>query len=259
MRTWEFECAYDVAVYGDTLFVAESTSGLIAYRIAHDGDISEIGRGSIKGTEQIQIVHILKEGKYAAVSCGTGRAYVLDVTDPAEMVQVYSGWVGGILYGDMFPRRDKDGIFPINWHSRGIAWYSLNGKTPAEMTSGMPPNGSQMDGIDLLDSGLFIFPVRGKKIALMDPASPESPEIVDIKASPPGIPVRGIPTVNGSVVAFASRREGKVTTVDFSDQNCPTVMEDRCYDLSEGNCDRVVFHKGKMIIPAGHFGLFMEK
>ena len=148
-------------VHGDTLFVAEGTPGLTAYRIGQDGDISEIGRGSIGGDRRVQVVHILKDGKYAAVSCGTGMAYVLDVTNPAKMEQVYRGWVGGILYGDMFPCRYKDGVFPINWHARGIAWYSLNGKTPEEMTSRMPPNGSQMDGIDLLDNGLFVFPVRG--------------------------------------------------------------------------------------------------
>ncbi len=259
LRTWEFECVYDVAVHGDALFVAASGSGLIAYRIAEDGDISEIGRGNITGAERIQIVHILKDGKYAAVSGGGVLAYVLDVTDPAEMKQVYRGCVGGILYGDMFPCRDKDGIFPINWHARGIAWYSLNGKTPEEVTSGMPPQGSQLDGVDLLDSGLFIFPVRGSKLALLDPASPETPSLVDVRSVPANMPVRGIPTVNGNIAAFASRRDGKVVTVDLSDPNRPAVMAERCYDLSEGNCDRVVFHKGKMIIPAGHYGLFMER
>jgi hypothetical protein len=116
-----------------------------------------------------------------------------------------------------------------------------------------------MDGIDLLDNGLFIFPVRGRQLAFLDPASPETPNVVDIKSIPKNTWVRGIPTVDGKIAAFASRRDGRVVTVDLSDQAGPTVIEDRCYDLSKGNCDRIAFHKGKMIIPAGHYGLFMEK
>jgi hypothetical protein len=259
LRTWERECVYDVAVHGETLFVAEGEPGLTAYRIAEDGDISKIGSGSVKADQAVQIVHIMKDGKYAAVSCGTGMAYVLDVTDPAAMKQVYRGWVGGILYGDMFPCRDKDGVFPINWHSRGIAWYSLNGEKPEEIKRMLPPNGSQMDGIDLTDNGLFIFPVRGRQLAFIDPASPERPNVVDVKSIPGNTWVRGIPTVDGNLAAFASRREGKVVMVDLSNPDSPTVVKERCYDLSAGNCDRVAFHKGKMIIPAGHYGLFMEK
>ena len=116
-----------------------------------------------------------------------------------------------------------------------------------------------MDGVDLLDNGLFVFPVRGSKLAFLDPASPESPRLVDVTSVPADMPVRGIPTVNGNLVAFAARREGKVVTVDLSDQDHPTVVKERCYDLSEGNCGRVALHQGKMIIPAGHYGLFMEK
>lgn len=259
LKTWDRECVYDVAVHGDTLFVAEGDPGLTAYRIAADGDLAEIGRGSIQSSERVQIVHLLKDGKYAAVSCGTGTAYVLDVADPAKMVQVYRAGAGGILYADMFPRRDQDGVFPINWHSRGIAWYSLNGEKPEETKRNAPPSGSQMDGVDLLANGLFVFAVRGRQLAFLDPASPESPRLVDIKSIPPGTWVRGIPTVDGNLVAFAARREGKVVTVDLSDQDHPTVVQERCYNLSEGNCDRVAFHQGKMIIPAGHYGLFMEK
>lgn len=259
VKTWQHECVYDVAIHGDTLLVADGHSGLIAYRMAEDGSISEVGRGNTEKNERIQIVHLFKNGQYAAVSCGSSLAYVLDVTDLAKMKQVYRGGVGGILYGDMFPCKDKDGVFPINWHSRGIAWYSLNGPKPQMLTSGMPPEASQTGGIDLLDNGLFICPVDGTKLAFLDPASPKALNMVDIRSIPAGMSVRGIPTVNGNLVAFAARRDGMVVTVDISDPNRPTVVKQRCYDLSEGNCDRVAFHKGKMIIPAGHFGLFVEK
>jgi hypothetical protein len=259
LRTWERECVYDVSVLGDTLFVAENNVDLAVYRIAADGDLAEIARGQLPGGQGIQIVHPFLGGKYLAVSGGTGRCTILDATNPAEMKEVYGGGCGGILYGDMFPTRDLNGLFPINWHSRGIAWYDLNGAKPTVTSTGNPPQGSQLDGLDLLDSGLFVFPERGTRLALIDPKSPGEPKTVEVKDKVADMPIRGIPSVCGNLVVFASRRDGKVVTLDLSAPESPVVIKDRCYDLSQGNCDRVAFHKGKMIIPAGHYGLFMEK
>jgi len=259
LRTWKRECVYDVSVHGDTLFVAENKLDLAVYRIAADGDLTEIGRGQLDRNQSVQLVHPFMDGKYLAVSCGTGRFSILDATDFTQMKPVYGGGVGGILYGDMFPTRDRHGVFPVNWHCRGIAWYDLNGAASVVTSTKNPPLGSQMDGIDLLENGFFVFPMRGSKLAFLDPKSPANPKIVKVKGMVAGLPVRGIPTVCGDVVAFASRRQGKVVTLDLSDPEVPVVVKERCYDLSQGNCDRIAFHKGRMIIPAGHHGLFMEK
>lgn len=259
LRTWNRECVYDVAVRGDTLFVAENEQDLAAYRIAKDGDLTEIGRGQLDGKQSIQIVRPFLESQYLAVSGGTGSLAILDATDLASIKPVYGGGVGGILYGDMLPTRDLHGRFPVNWHSRGIAWYDLSGAVPIMTSKENPPQGSQLDGIDRLDNGLYVFPVGGSKLALIDAQAPEEPKTVDVEGVVSGFPIRGIPTVCGNLVAFASRRDGKVVVVDMSDPERPAVVRDRCYDLSEGNCDRIAFHRGKMIIPAGHYGLVMEK
>ena len=259
LQSWERECVYDVGIHGDTLFVAEDGRNIVAYQIAKDGTLTEIGRGRLPGGQSVQIVHPFMDGAYLAVSGGTGRFTVLDVTDPTQMKPVYSGGVRGILYGDMFPTHDRDGVFPVNWHSRGIAWYNLNETNAVAKSEGNPPKGSQLDGLDLMSNGQFVFTLRGSRLAFLDPNSPEQPQVVEVKDTFEKMPIRGIPTVNENLVVFASRRDGKVVTLDLSDPENPTVVKDRCYDLSQGNCDRVVFHKGKMIIPAGHFGLFMEK
>ncbi len=259
LRTWERECVYDVSVHGDTLLVAENIRDLAAYRIAADGDLMEIGRGHLPNNSSVQIVHPFMGGKYLAISSGTGHFFILDATDVTQMKSVYGGGAGSILYADMLPTRDWNGVFPVNWHSRGIAWYDLNGAAPAVKSIGNPPQGSQVDGIDLLDNGHFVFPVGGSRLALIDPKSPGEPKLVKVKGVVAGMPVRGIPTVCGDVVAFASRRDGNVVTLDVSRPESPVVVKDRCYDLSQGNCDRIAFYHGKMIIPAGHYGLFMEK
>ena len=259
LRTWERECVYDVSVCGDTLFVAENNLDVVAYRIATDGDLTEIGRGQLPRNQGVQIIRPFMAGRYLAVSGGTGRLSILDATDPANMKPVYGGGAGGILYGDMLPARDLAGVFPVNWHSRGIGWYDLNGATPVATSAGNPPQGSQLDGIDLLAGGFFVFPVRGNRLAFLDPKSPGEPKVVEVAGAVAGTRVSGIPTVCGDVVAFASRRDGKVVTVDLSVPERPVVVKDRCYDLSQGNCDRIAFHNGKMLIPAGHHGLFVEK
>lgn len=259
LRTWERECVYDVSVHGDTLFVAENNSDPAVYRIAADGDLTEIGRGQLDRNQGIQIVHPFMDGRYLAVSGGTGWFSIIDATDLTRLKPVYGGGAGGILYGDMLPTRDQNGVFPVNWHSRGIAWYDLNGAAPVVTSTGNPPQGSQLDGIDRLGNGLFVFPVRGARLALIDPKSPGEPRIVEVKGAVAGMPIGGIPSVCGNLVAFASRRDGRVVTVDLSAPESPVVVTNRCYDLSQGNCDRIAFHHGKMIIPAGHYGLFMEK
>ncbi len=259
LRTWSRECVYDVSVQGDMLYVAENNQDLVAYRIGADGDLTELARAQLDGKQTVQIVHPFLNGKYLAVSCGTGWFCILDATDLKRLKQVYGGGAGGILYGDMFPLRDRGGLFPVNWHSRGIAWYDLTGATPVLASKENPPQGSQLDGVDLLDNGLFVFPVRGSRLALIDPKAPGEPKTVQVKGLVPGLPVAGIPTVNGNLVAFASRRDGKVVTVDMTDPEHPVLVADRCYDLSQGNCDRIAFHHGKMIIPAGHYGLVVER
>ncbi len=259
LRTWERECAYDVNVLGDTLFVAENEVDVAVYRIAEDGDLTEIGRGQLERNQSVQIVHPFKAGRYLAVSGGTGRLSIVDATDFTRMKTVYGGGVGGILYGDMIPTRDQDGMFPVNWASRGMGWYGLNGAAPVAISMGNPPKGSQLDGVDLLSDGRFVFPYRLSRLAFIDPKSPGDPEVVEVDGMDANFPIRGIPTVHGDLVAFASRRDGKVVTVDVSAPEKPVLVRDRCYDLSLGNCDRVAFREGKMIIPAGHHGLFMEK
>lgn len=258
-RTWERDCVYDVCIQGDTLFSAENDGDLAIYRIAPDGDLTEIGRGPVDGNQSVQIVHPFRDGRFLAVSGGTGRFSILDAADLTNLKPVFGDGAGGILYGDMFPTRDRDGVFPVNWHSRGIAWYDLNGAAPARLSAGNPPQGSQLDGIDRLDDGRFVFPARGGRLALLDPKSPGEPKLVEVQGTLADFPIAGIPTVHGNLVALASRRDGKVVTLDLSTPETPVVVADRCYDLSRGNCDRVVFHHGKMIIPAGHLGLFMEK
>ncbi len=211
------------------------------------------------GKQSVQLIHPFLDGKYLAISGGSGWLGILDVTDVTQPKQVYGGGEGGILYGDMLPTRDLHGLFPVNWHSRSLAWYDLNSATPGRTSTGNPPQGNQLDGLDLLDNGLFVFPVRGSKLALLDPQSPGEPRIVDVEGVLKDFPIRGIPTVNGNLVTFASRRDGKVMTVDMSVPERPVVVKDRCYDLSEGNCDRIAFHDGKMVIPAGWYGLCMER
>ena len=259
LKTWKRECVYDVAVYGDKLFAAENNYDFVVYQIAADGDLSEISRSQLERKGNVQIIHILKDGKYAVVSGGGGTAYFLDLSDLKNIKQAFKCNVKSILYGDMFPMKDADGIVPVSAHGRGLTWVDMNGKKPKLITTGALPTSSQLDGLDLLDNGLMVLPQKGGKIALVNPKLPGEFKVVDVKTTMQNMPVRGIPTVDGNIVAFASRRDGKVFTVDFSNPESPVFIEDRYYDLSEGNCDRVVFYKGRMIIPAGHYGLFMEK
>ena len=259
INSWERESVYDVCIQDDILYSAENNKDIAVYKVSGDGNLSETARTQLERDQAVRILHPFLDGKFLAVSSGTGRFSILNSTDPAKLKAVYSNGIGGILYGDMLPERDLGGVFPVNWHSRGIAWYSLRGKAPDMTSKGNPRQGNQLDGIGLLDNGLFVFPLHGSEIALLDPKSPEETKVAKVKGLLPGMPVRGIPAVSRNLVAFASRRDGKVVTIDMSNPLEPVVVPGRCYDLSQGNCGRVAFLGGKMVIPAGHLGLFMEK
>jgi len=261
LKSWNLGCVNDVVVNRDRLYIAKNDSELVAYKIKAGGDIFRLGSYKMNSQDGIKIIHIMKDGKYAVISWDTARFLIFDITDPKDMHQVFEGGrdIPGILYTDMFPTKDYEGTFPVNWHSRGIAWYNLNGNKPELISGKNPPKGSQMDGVDYFKDGYFVFPEKSSKIAYLDSTSPGKVMSVAVKSIAKGMPVCGIPSVNDNIVALSSRREGKVVTVDLSTPERPVAVKERCYDLSKGNCGRVVFYKGKMIIPAGHYGLFMEK
>ena len=95
----------------------------------------------------------------------------------------------------------------------------------------------------------------GAKYQFVSPAGALS----ELRALPPderGRRYSGIPRSDGRLVAVTSRNTRTLAIYDFSDPDTPTFL--RAYELS-GNPDLAAFWRGRVIIPAGHQGLIMEK
>ena len=66
----------------------------------------------------------------------------------------------------------------------------------------------------------------------------------------------GVPRSDGRLVALNNRSGHAVALLDVSDAKAPKAL--KSWRLS-GNPDMCAFYRGKVIIPAGHQGLLMQK
>jgi len=189
-------------------------------------------------------------------SGGTGQFYIYSVSDPKNLRLELKHAIRGILYADMIPDGDIGGRVVVNWHHGGIAWFDLNGQKPAllkDLSGKMLAY--QMSGFCAVNDRFFIPATKGGYY-LLDPQdyAGEYPEY-RVK----GVRLAGVPNADGNLVAITNRRSGEITALDLSDPEKGRLIPERCYKLAQGHPDRIRFWNGKMLIPAAHLGLLMEK
>ena len=245
---------YDVAVAGDLLVMVGDGFALTAYRIQKEGALRRLGEFR-SGWVPMQVVHLYENGAVAAVSGGTGRVNFFDLKTPEKPVLKNFYSEKRILYGDAFPERTLDGKLPVNAHGAGISWYRLSGGGAVRVKEAGSPGFHQMDGIAALKER-FLIPSLKKGYYLLSPADcGEEGSKRELRAD---APVAGNPVWDGdSRIAFSHSRDGVVTVFDAANPEKLRLL--RRIDFLPGTPDRVVFLKGKMVVPAGFSGLYLEK
>ena len=117
--------ATDVHVNSDRIYVAEGAAGLGIYALDSVGELSEIGRYSLRD-KTIRQVEVPGDGRYALVQIGVHKIQVVDVADPAEPRIVLEDQHPGLLYGDQMMRGLIDDRYTCAfWHVSGLHWYDL--------------------------------------------------------------------------------------------------------------------------------------
>jgi len=248
--TKEIRCSYDVAYHDGRVYSAEGMDGLAIY--AADGDrLRELGRFRPRG-RILQLIRLSGNGRFAVCGCRDGILRFFDISDPAHIRPVRRHLHGGLLYGDTMPESDHNDIMPILWPYAGVAWYDLSGRKPkiAYNDCVTHPVGYG-EGITWWN-GSFLMTTQKRTFRLLDPANCGR-TWTEIRNG-----CSGVPSANGNIIAFAHRRNGDVRVYRMSRRHAELIAERSIAGIS-GTPDRVVFYRGRMLIPCGHQGLLIER
>ena len=243
--------AYDVAVAGEDLLLVARGMTLDLYRIQPRG-FRKVG--SVNGAfyNPFQVVHPF--GTVVVYSGGSSAFGAVDLSTPSKPRIVGKETAAALLYSDAIPERAVGGKFPVSWHGRGIRWYSIASGKLERLPQTPKQKLHQLSGITAVGN-LFVAPDKGG-VLLLDPKTGEGRQIPLPAAEVP----QGIPSWDGEhTVAFSDRRNGRVRAYDFRNPERPRPLEGRKFDLADGIPDRVVFHRGRMLIPGWNLGILVEK
>ncbi len=250
------ECAYDVAVRNGFLYSLENIGTLAVYRIGRKGTLMPVGRCSLPN--EILFSFMLSSDGRFAVCRGYGKLHFFDISNPASPRQVFTHASGAILYSDTLPERDYKGVFPVNCHFAGIFWYDLSGEKPRCLGKIPGKKSGQMNGLTLVGSR-FLLPTNRGNLFILNPLD-RSSESDSEGVSVPNSRIAGIPSFDGkSTLVFSERRNGVIHAFDVSDLRNIRPIPARSFRLPGIISDRVVFSGGRMMIPAGHAGVLLEK
>lgn len=244
---------YDVAVSDQLLVTVGNHSTLTIYRIQKDGRLKKLKEW--KSWFSMQVVHLYDNGRTAAISGGTGLLCFVDLSDPEKPVMRQKGFPERrILYCDTMPERTLNGVFPVNTHGTGLSWYLVNNGKAERIGSIVPPEFYQLDGITALNDA-FLIPSRKKGYYLLDPADlGKSGLKTELRAD---APVSGHPAWNGKdLLVFSRHGAGTVSLFHAADPR--SLKHIKTIDFHSGTPARAVFLDGRIVIPAGFSGLYIE-
>ena len=250
--TLPVRCSYDVAVRDGKLYSAEGLDGVAVYDLAVFPP-KELGRYK-RPNRIFQLCRLTTDNRFALCSCRDGILRILDLTDLSAIRLAYHHLHGGLLYGDSFPEGDRNGLVPVIWPYCGLTWYDLSGPRPKLFRDDRQErSGGQSEGITCWNGG-FLMNGRDGCCRIPDPAG-TLPELICCA----GGPIRGVPTAGTDGIAFSDRHSGKISFYRFPAPEVAERVPERCYCLLPGAPDRVLFHRGRMVIPGGHTGLWVEQ
>lgn len=249
--------AYDVKCVGDHLFTAESKAGAAIYRIGEDGSLTEESRLEVqKSGAPVRQVIVPDAGKWMVTKSGNSTLKFFDISNPKSPVFVFTHPIPrGILYGrDLSDGMSSRKTVVCTAQGNGLFWFGLDGERPYFRGTTFSGKVSFEHGSCWVGDRLFYFHDGGVSIC-------REPETFEGSEEPPFIPISGLsrfgkPTVRGEKIVFTNRREGIVSILDIQNPEQPRIVKEYRF---HGHPELPVWVKGRMVLPAGHFGVLIEK
>lgn len=260
LKTWNMACAYDVVASNGRLYAAEGKDGIAIYEITNDLDLKLLKRYKPTRTSNIpQVIHLYKNDTRLLWHGRGGTLFFLDIENLDAIRCVKKHNQRGILYSDLLSDKDIDGKVLCVWGSGGLSWFDLNPKTPVIAKAWWleKQNAGHLNAPVALGK-TFITALRGGTYGIFN-ASDLGEADEDKRYKVDAGTFNGIGTSNGNIVTLANRRSGNIDTFDFSNPQQAKNIPSRTWNNLQITPDRPVFWKGRIIVPGGHAGLFMEK
>jgi hypothetical protein len=243
--------AFDVAVCGRRVYVAEGTGGLSIWEHLGDGKLVAQGRYRAGG-ESVRQVVVPPPGRFALLHVGPSTLHIVDVGDPAEPVRVLRDSHLGLFYSAPIARGLlEDRYACCHWHVSGLYWYDLGAETPKPTGERYPFRIGSRNGVAFLD-GQALATCRGGYVLLTRDET-RGPDELPIHRVP-GSAIHGKPTVEGTMFYLSDRYTGHVAAIDLSDPTSPQLVGQ--IELAE-HPGLVVAHDGVPVIPGGYQGLLV--
>ena len=242
--------AMAVATSGRHVFVAEEQGGLSIWRLCGQGVLEPLGRYRPKG-RIVRDVVIPPPGRYALLQLDLSVLAILDLADIGNPECVLQDKGHGFLHhiaDDLIDGRDAC----VLWQLDGVFRYDLYGEDGTRYSGWRYPHHTGGDGTAIVrNQALTIY--RGGLIR-PDPNDPRPPDELEAGRIP-GHRLEGTPRVYGERLYLTCRRSGDIRIVDMAGPERPILVE---HLILPGNPGKVVLHRGRLVIPNGYEGLWVE-
>ena len=237
------EKAFDVAVRGDRLYVAEGTRGWAIYRICGEVRLEEIGRYARDGEIARDVWSYTDRW---AVFSNRARCHLMDVSDPSApqyrfSVQNQSGWNRYMCTGLLGGR-----YLACNSALKYVEWIDLEAKPAPKVRIANDSRLGASAGICPLGDKALVCD-QGK-FALIEPGLDGPWRFRKIGSG-------GIPSTDGRLVA-QSFLNGKVCLHDFGNADAPVCRGKWNFKSFVGTTS---FWHGKLIVSGGYLGVLLQK
>ena len=258
--------AYDCCFCGDRLIVAEGLDGFAVYRLEGPADFREEQRRPQLAANQSVAFWCWAPDDATAVltgRCGARAFYpAADLNRERPLLKI-----GGNCQWDKYlADRALGGWVPELVPYRGVQWAHREGDrwklaVPATpLLPGKPRAAGQTCGICTFGDG-FLMSLSNAYSADGETETAPSLAYVDrnrnlVDRVTLAADDSGVPRSDGRWVALNNRSCRQVALYDFADRSAPKFK--RRWKLS-GHPDLCAFYRGRVLIPAGHQGLLLEK
>jgi len=244
----------DCCLVGEKLLTAEGTDGFAVYELDGPAAFREVKRrGAVNGGSVAFWCWPLVDGK--VILTARGSYGICDLADfmSKELVLKFAG----TCQWDKYP---ADGViggrFPVLVPATGLIWLDVGGPRPRLLRQPRkgedPVCGTQTCGLCRFGGNRYLYVVRNGKEDAYVFVNPDG-----TMSAPGRLPCGlGIPRADGSLVLLTNRSGRRVSVIDFADERHPKLLRE--FQLS-GNPDCGTFFRKKILVPAGHQGLVMEK
>ena len=242
--------AMEVRVRGDRVYVAEERGGLSVWRKTGGAGLGLEGRYEPR-SRIVRDVVVPEPGRYALLQVDLSLLDIVDLSVPAEPRRVLRDRGHGFVY-HIADDVDADGSLCVLWQLGGLRWYDVSGDSPAVAVR--EPYAHRIGGGgSVLRDGQRLVPWRGGLVSI------ERGEV----RPPNELPVQRVGTLRlsgrpqrwGDRLYVTDRTKGELTILDVSDADAPKLVE---HLRLPGNPGRLVLHRGRLVIPNGYEGLWVE-